>query len=53
MMVLVRICLLQVDEFKKSQVVWRKIEEEKIRRENAEIAKFSSLKEEWKGQVIL
>lgn len=42
---------LKVEEFKRSQEVWRKIEEEKVRLENLEIAKFSQSKEEWKEQV--
>merc|ERR1719209_2020693 len=41
----------QIEEFKKSQEVWRKIEEEKVRLENLEIAKFSQSKDEWKEQV--
>ena len=41
----------KVEEFKRSQEVWRKIEEEKVRLENLEIAKFSQNKEEWKEQV--
>merc|ERR1719509_733553 len=35
----------QVEEFKKSQEVWTKLEDDKIRRENEEIAKFSQRKE--------
>ena len=31
--------------------MWRKIEEEKVRLENLEIAKFSQSKEEWKEEV--
>lgn len=42
---------LQVEEFKKSQEVWRKLEEVKIRRENEEIAKFSQRKEMWREEV--
>ena len=41
----------KVEEFKKSQEVWRKIEEEKVRLENLEIAKFSQSKEKWKEEV--
>ena len=40
-----------MEEFKKNQEVWRKIEEEKVRLENLEIAKFSQSKDEWKEQV--
>ena len=40
-----------MEEFKRSQEVWRKIEEEKVRLENLEIAKFSQSKEEWKEEV--
>ena len=42
---------LKVEEFKKSQEVWRKVEEEKVRLENLEIAKFSQSKEKWKEEV--
>ena len=41
----------KIEEFKKSQEVWRKIEEEKVRLENLEIVKFSQSKEKWKEQV--
>ena len=41
----------KVEEFKRSQEVWRKIEEEKVRLENLEIAKFSQSKEKWKEEV--
>ena len=41
----------KIEEFKRSQEVWRKIEEEKVRLENLEIAKFSQSKEKWKEQV--
>ena len=40
-----------MEEFKKSQDVWRKVEEEKVRLENLEIAKFSQNKEKWKEEV--
>ena len=40
-----------MEEFKKSQEVWRKVEEEKVRLENLEIAKFSQNKEKWKEEV--
>merc|ERR1719319_170829 len=41
----------QVEEFKKSQEVWTKLEDDKIRRENEEIAKFSQRKEMWREEV--
>ena len=46
-----RITSFKIEEFKRSQEVWRKIEEEKVRLENLEIAKFSQSKEKWKEQV--
>ena len=42
---------MQVEEFKKSQEVWRKLEADKIRKENEEIAKFSQRKEMWREEV--